>query len=148
LIDLRRAAASERGAVALEFALIAPVFLLLVLGTMVFAIYFATVVAVVHGSAEGARASVAGLDATERTNLAKARVTDIFTGYQPLLDPAKATTDAGAGTQAGTFKVKVSYPLAGFNFGGFYSLMNFVTGGSATQPTTVSNTVTVANGGY
>lgn len=145
---LRRAAADERGAVALEFALVAPAFLLLVLATMVFAIYFATVVAVVHGSAEGARASVGGLDATDRAALARARVTDIFTAYQPLLNPARVTTTAEAGTTPGTFKVKVSYPLSDFEFGGFYRLMSFVTGGGPAAPTTISNTVTVANGGY
>ena len=133
---------------ALEFALIAPFFLLVALGAMVFALYFAAAVAVAHSAAEGARASVLGLDNTERGNFARARVTAIFQGYQPLLDSAQATVTAEAGSTAGTYKVQVSYPLTAIGLGGFTTFMNAVTGSAATAPTTVSRTVTVANGGY
>lgn len=140
--------ARDEGVVALEFALIAPVFLVLVLGTMVFAIYFATAVAVTHAAGEGARASIAGLDATDRASLAQARVSQVFAAYAPLLDATKATVTPAAGATAGTFQVRVSYPLNDFGFGGFYALLALVTGDASAAPTSISNTVIVANGGY
>lgn len=138
----------DDGAVALEFALIAPFFLLVALGAMVFALYFAATVAVVHSAAEGARASVVGLDAAERENLAKARVSTIFQSYRPLLDPTQATVTTQAGSTAGTFQVRVSYPLTALGLGGFWSFLNKVTGSSTTAPANVARTVIVANGGY
>lgn len=138
-----------KGAVAVEFALVAPVFLLLVLGTMVFAIYFATFVAVIHGASEGARASIGGLSNAERATLARNRVTFLFEGYRPLLDPARATVSTRA-TTSGTpsYRVSVSYPVSDFGFDWFFGFMNAVGGTSQNAPTTVSYAVTVANGGY
>jgi Flp pilus assembly protein TadG len=145
----KRLAASE-GAVALEFALVAPLFLLLLFGTMIFAIYFATFVAVIHGAAEGARASIGGFSDVERGQLARARVTTLLEGYEPLLNPARATvtTQAATSGSAPAYKVSVSYPVSDFGFGWFYGFMNAVGGGAQSAPQTVSYSVTVANGGY
>ena len=135
----------------MEFALVAPLFLLLVFGTMIFAIYFATFVAVIHGAAEGARASIAGLSNTEREQLARARVQAVFAAYRPLLDPARSTVTA-QGVTAGaspSYRVAVAYPVSDFGFDWFYSFMNAVSGGGTqVAPRTVSYSVTVANGGY
>ncbi len=143
---------STDGAVAIEFALVAPLFLLLVLGTMVFAIYFATFVAVIQGAAEGARASIGGMNDAERDQLARARVQILFQGYQPLLNPMRTTVNttpiAGGGTAAPSYRVRVSYPISDFGFGFFYNFLNAVGGGSQAAPQTVSYSVTVANGGY
>jgi Flp pilus assembly protein TadG len=132
-----------------EFALVAPLFLLLVFGTMVFSLYFATFVAVIQASSEGARASIGGLTNAERNTLARAQVTALLTSYQPLLNPTRATvttTPVTAGTTP-SYRVSVSYPISDFGFGFFYSFLNSF-GGRATAPTTVSYSVTVANGGY
>jgi Flp pilus assembly protein TadG len=144
----RRLVAAD-GAVALEFALVAPLFLLLVFGTMIFAIYFATFVAVIHGSAEGARASIGGSTDAERNQLARQRVSALLTGYQPLLNPARATVTTQMVTTGGRpgYRVAVAYPVSEFGFGWFYGLIASV-GGNGTAPTTVSYAVTVANGGY
>lgn len=141
---------STDGAVALEFALVAPLFLLLVFGTMIFAIYFATFVAVIHGSAEGARASIGGFTDAERAQLARARVTDLLTSYQPLLDPARATvtTDPAASGGRPAYRVAVTYPVSDFGFGWFHAFLNAVGGSGQSAPQTVSYSVTVANGGY
>lgn len=145
----RKLAASD-GAVALEFALVAPFFLLLVFGTMIFALYFATFVAVIHGAAEGARASIGGFTDAERGQLARARVAALFDGYQPLLDPARATVTTQPAAPGGVsgYRVAVAYPVGDFGFGWFFSFMNGIGGGSASAPLTVSYAVTVANGGY
>lgn len=146
---LRRRLAASEGAVALEFALVAPLFLLLVFGTMIFAIYFATFVAVIHGSAEGARASIGGFTDAERSQLARDRVMALLTGYQPLLNPARATVTVQPALSGGRpgYRVSVAYPVSEFGFGWFYRLIASV-GGNGNAPTTVSYAVTVANGGY
>ena len=148
-LHLSRLRASRRGAVAVEFALVAPVFLLLVFGTMVFALYFATFAAVIQGASEGARASVGGLTGAERDQLARARVRDLLGGYRPLLDPDRATveTQALAGAMP-SYRVSVSYPVGDFGFGWFYGFLGALGDGSAQAPQTVSYSVTVANGGY
>ncbi len=146
---VKRLSASD-GMVALEFALIAPLFLLLVFGTMIFALYFATFVAVIHGSAEGARATIGGATDAERSQLARARVTALLTGYQPLLNPARATVTTQATVSDGrpAYRVSVAYPVSDFGFGWFYGLVNSVGGDGQSAPATVSYAVTVANGGY
>lgn len=145
----KRLSATE-GAVALEFALVAPLFLLLVFGTMIFALYFATFVAVIHGSAEGARASIGGFTDAERSQLARNRVATLLTGYQPLLSPARATVTTQAVTSGGrpAYRVAVAYPIGDFGFGWFYTFLNSVGGDGQSAPQTVSYSVTVANGGY
>jgi len=138
---------SDEGAVAVEFALVVPLFLLLIFGTMVFAFYFATYVAVIHGANEGARASVGGINDAERGTLAAARVRYVFSGYTPLLDPLHAVIATQPGA-TGYYKVTVSYPISEFGFGVFYTLLGAVSGQPTTAPTTVGYSVIVANGGY
>ena len=141
---------STRGVVAVEFALVAPLFLLLVLGTMVFALYFATFVAVIQGASEGARASIGGMTDAERGQLASNQVRALLTAYRPLLDPARATVTSRAVTAGTTpgYRVSVSYPVSDFGFDWFYGFLNAVGGGGQAAPQTVSYSVTVANGGY
>lgn len=140
---------SDTGVVALEFALIVPLFLLLIFATMVFALYFATFVAVIHSANEGARASIGGISDTERGQLAAARIQLIFSSYSPLLNPAHAIVTT-SGTAGATFKVTVKYPISEFapNFAPYYALFASVSGRQAVRPTTVGYSVTVANGGY
>ncbi|WP_162987086.1 TadE/TadG family type IV pilus assembly protein [Sphingomonas paeninsulae] len=138
---------SDAGVVALEFALIVPFFLLLIFGTMVFALYFATFVAVIHGANEGARASVGGISDVERGQLAVARVQYIFTAYSPLLKPALVNVQTQA-VPGAMFKVTVQYPLNDFKFGAFYNLLTAVGKGNAAQPQKIGYSVTIANGGY
>lgn len=116
---------------------------------MVFALYFATVVAVSHAAAEGARASVRGVTTATRSALARARVQTIMTSYSPLLNAQRVTVTPAVGApDATTFRVTVAYPVSDFNFQSFYALLNFVTGGASAAPTTISRTVTIGNGGY
>jgi Flp pilus assembly protein TadG len=140
---------SEAGAVALEFAMVVPLFLVLIFATMVFALYFATFVAVIHGANEGARASVAGMSDGERGTLALARVTSVFVGYSPLLNPAHVAVQ-GTAPVAGMFQVTVSYPLSDFDFGAFYALFATAApnGAAIAKPAKVTYSVTIADGGY
>src|SRR3546814_11537842 len=72
------------GVAAIEFALIAPIFLILMFGIVVYGFYFGTCIALAHAASEGARASVAGITAGERANFAEAQVRAIFARYAPL----------------------------------------------------------------
>lgn len=64
----------ERGASAVEFAIIAPVFLFLIAGMLAYGIYFGAAHTVQQAAANAARASVAGIDEEERRELATASV--------------------------------------------------------------------------
>lgn len=109
---------SDSGMAAVEFALIAPLFLALVFGIIGYGIYFGAWIAVRHASAEGARASVAGLSAVERDTLARAMVEAVFTGYAPVFQWSEVvvTTRAGvAGEEScdNCFEIQVTYNLSG-----------------------------------
>lgn len=78
------------GASAVEFALLAPVFLLLVLGAICYGIYFGAAHSVQQLAADAARAAVAGLDPDERVALATAFVAANGGSYG-LIDPEKLT---------------------------------------------------------
>ncbi|MEQ9506338.1 MAG: pilus assembly protein [Hyphomonas sp.] len=64
----------ERGTSAVEFAIIAPVFLFLIVSMLAYGIYFGAAHTVQQAAANAARASVAGLDEKERSELATASV--------------------------------------------------------------------------
>jgi Flp pilus assembly protein TadG len=135
-------ARGEEGVAAVEFALIAPLFLMLVFGIMIYGIYYTVWIAVTEAATEGARASVAGLTTAERESLATAMVQNIFASYAPMLTlPAGQPTFPSTGGNAGLFKVSVTYDISGFGFNSLAGLL----------PVPLSNpsaTVTVSNGGY
>lgn len=70
---------------ALEFALVSPALLMIMIGILVFGLYFGSFIAVTNAAAEGARASVAGLNDTERGTLATQAATTTFASYAPFL---------------------------------------------------------------
>jgi len=83
-----------RGVAALEFAIIAPVFLLILLGIAAYGIYFSAVSSLQELTADAARASVAGLSATERATIVTNYVTDSSPQYQLLQGHAITVTTA------------------------------------------------------
>lgn len=98
-----------RGVAAVEFAIVAPVFIFLLLGMTAYGIYFSAVHSVQQLAADTARAAIAGLDATERNQLAQDYVT-VNASHYVLLDPAALSvvvTDSAA--DPNQFEVAVSY---------------------------------------
>jgi Flp pilus assembly protein TadG len=139
----------DSGIVALEFALTAPLIILVVLGAMAFAIHFAIVVALIHAASEGARASISGLSDADRQTAAQARVQQIFTSYGGILSANKAGVSTQAGSIAGTYQVTVTYtPGATDVMNTFNSFCSFVNRQCSAASGVVSYTATVANGGY
>lgn len=130
------------GATAIEFALLLPVFLMLVFGIIVYGLYFATSIAVTYAASEGARASEAGLSDGERESLAAAAADAVIADYAPLLTLSSATITAGpeAGND-GLFQVTVAYDFHSFGLGGLGALLPIPT----TNP---SASVVVSHGGY
>lgn len=94
------------GAAAVEFALVIPIFLLMIAGIIFYGLYFSTANAVQQIAAEAARATVAGLSVAERKQLGQARAA-AQVGLNPLLDPTKMTVTVAENTDG--VKVTVRY---------------------------------------
>jgi Flp pilus assembly protein TadG len=138
---IARLAPCTRGASAVEFAIIAPLFLALVFGIVVYGSYLAIANGVQQLAAEAARSSVAGLTNTERASLAQSYVTSNAGAY-PLIEPARVTVNAAASpSNANIFVVTVSYD-ASDSF--IYSLPAFV----PAPPPAISRSATIPYGGY
>jgi Flp pilus assembly protein TadG len=80
----------ERGASALEFALVAPIFCILLLGITSWGGYLWMSHSLQQLVNDSARAAVGGLDATERSSLAQAALTGEIKAFA-FIDPAAAT---------------------------------------------------------
>ena len=133
---------SAEGAAAVEFAIVMPLFLMMVIGVVVFGIYFAGLIAVTNAAAEGARASVAGLTTTERQTLATTAATTAFASYAPFLTQSYMTVQAQESTaNPGQFQVAVSYDFSHYGITAFTSWVPI----PVTRP---SVTVSVADAGY
>jgi Flp pilus assembly protein TadG len=101
--------AQQCGVSAVEFALIAPVFIVLLMGIVGYGAYFAMIHSVQQLSAEAARASVAGLSDVERATLARAYISASTNSY-PFLAPSRLKVDAAPASDApDVFVVNVSY---------------------------------------
>lgn len=126
-----------RAVAAVEFAFVAPVFLLIVAGIVVYGMYFTIQVAVTEAAAEGARLSVAGLSTAERVTLANQGASAVINSYTPMLNVKSATITAAQNSgNALLFTVTVSYPYTNF-----FPIM-------VPLASTPSAAITVSNGGY
>ena len=115
----RRFRDHDSGTSAVEFALISPIFIVLLLGIICFSAVLSTYNAVQQIAAEAARAALPGLSAAEQSQLAQNYVTSVIGNYG-LLDPSKLTVSTSA--QATTFTVTATYNMSGSFFmtlGGF-----------------------------
>jgi Flp pilus assembly protein TadG len=100
--------ASERGAVAVEFALLAPVLILLVLGIMEFGRAYNAQVSLTNAAREGVRVmSIANDQSAARTAAKNAAVT-----LNPKLADANFTFSATSCTSGAQMSVTVKYTLS------------------------------------
>jgi Flp pilus assembly protein TadG len=102
-----------RAASAVEFAFIAPVFLILLFGIIAFGSYLALVHGVQQLTAEAARASIAGLSDAERLSLAQNNITSNVGSYPMLAADRLTVQSAATDATTGTFKVTVQYDASG-----------------------------------
>jgi Flp pilus assembly protein TadG len=130
----------RRGATAVEFAMILPIFLTLVFGIVVFGSYLAMVHGVQQLAAEAARSSIAGLSDSERSSLAASYVTANVGSY-PLIVAGNVTVNAATSTtNPNVFIVSVSYNASGT----FIYSLPFV----PSPPSTIVRTAAIPYGGF
>lgn len=99
----------RRGATAVEFAMVLPLFLTMVFGIVVFGSYLAVVHGVQQLAAEAARSSVAGMTESERGSLASTYVSANANTY-PLIDASHLSVNAATSpANANVFVVTVNY---------------------------------------
>jgi Flp pilus assembly protein TadG len=99
----------RRGAAAVEFAMLLPVFLVLVFGIVVFGSYLTMVHGVQQLAAEAARSSVAGMTDQERSSIASSYVT-ANVGTYPLIVANNVSVNAATSpADPNVFVVTVSY---------------------------------------
>jgi len=80
---------NKRGVAAVEFALIAPVFIALVMGTITYGSYFLAAHTIQQVANDSARASIAGMDDDERRTIVQATVDTQMAGYPFLKGQVK-----------------------------------------------------------
>jgi Flp pilus assembly protein TadG len=133
---------SNEGVAAVEFAIVAPVFLVILFGIVVYGIYFATWIAVTEAASEGARAAVAGLSTAERISLATTQVQNFIGYYSPMLNINNATILAqqAPGSSGGAFQVTITYDFSSYGLSTLSTLLPIPSGNP-------SVTITVSNGG-
>lgn len=101
------------GSTAVEFALLVPLYLLLILGMTAYGIYFGAAHSVQQLSADAARTAVAGIDAQERQDLARRFIANNAGGYM-FIDAAKLTVEVGdSSSDPSQFDVTLRYDATG-----------------------------------
>jgi Flp pilus assembly protein TadG len=131
---------AEEGAVAVEFALVLTVLMMLLLGILSFGLQFGTRILAVQAASEGARAAVAGLSDAERQSLAAAAITATLDSYGGIAT-ARTVSVAVAGSPTSSVRVSVTLDLSRFQLSRFARLVPVMT----SQPTAV---VTARVGGF
>ena len=101
--------ADTGAATAVEFAMLAPLFILLMLGMVAYGIYFGASHSVQQIAADAARTAIAGESASERRTLVQAFVA-ANAGAYPFVDPRRLTIDArDSAADPNQFDVSVRY---------------------------------------
>lgn len=109
----RRFCDDSTGAVAVEFVLLAPILFALILGIITLGFYMGVSHSVHQLAAGAARASVAGLDETERRDIANTYLAEGATRYPLLKDDALTTSLDYSADAMGSITVNVTYAAAG-----------------------------------
>lgn len=137
----RRAARDCSGASALEFAVVLPVLLLLLVGMLSYGLYIAVGHSAAQLAADAARASVAGLDDSERASIVQSTVASSKSAY-PLLRPDHVTVKAAPLASDPTeFQVTISYDASELPI---WSLGHLV----PLPPRTIQRVAVIKRGGY
>lgn len=111
-LNLKAFRSSISGSSAVEFALLAPVFLLLVFGALAYGIYFGAAHSVQQLAADAARAAVAGLSHTERSVLAQRFIAANGPSYMLIDAERLAISAVPSPADPDQFLVIVSYDAA------------------------------------
>lgn len=144
-VSARRSAsyflANKRGTAAVEFALVLPVLLTVLIGIVAYSIYFGAAHSTAQIAADAARASVAGLSDAERSSLALQQVKATAASY-PLLKPAGLSASATPLPDDPTsFQVTVAYDARDLPIWGAATFLPL-------PAQTITRTAVIKRGGY
>lgn len=110
------------GAAAVEFAIIAPIFIFLFMGLIAYGIYFGAMHSLQQLSADAARISIAGLDREERELLVQSFLDEHAGGYM-FMDPGKLQVEVGDSLEGTQFTVTLRYDAGDLPIWGLFDLM-------------------------
>lgn len=100
---------NRHGASAVEFAIVFPLFIITIMTMIGYGIYISAATSVQQISADAARASIAGLDPSERQRLAELFVASAVTD-RAFIDPVKVTvTVTESPVVSGQISVQIDY---------------------------------------
>jgi len=109
-----------RAATAIEFAILSPIFLMLLLGMIAYGIYFGASHSLQQLAADAARIAMSGLSSTERNALATDFITRNGAGYA-FINPERLTVEARDSTADGSqFVVSLSYDASDLPIWGLF----------------------------
>jgi Flp pilus assembly protein TadG len=108
-----RAGRNEAGAAAIEFAMVASTFFVLIFGILIYGSYFASLSLVNHIAFEAARAAVSGLSDDERSTLAQARAAALVQSYDGFLN-GESVEVSSAELGNGIYAVTVTHEFDAF----------------------------------
>ena len=91
----------DRGSVAIEFAFVGAVFLVILFGIVSYGFQFATRIALSYAVTEGGRAAVGGLDSAQRQLYATNAINNTLNAYSPFVEGTSANGD--------TLKIGIDY---------------------------------------
>ena len=110
------------GASAIEFAITAPLFLMILFGILVYGYYFASLSVINHIAYESARATIAGLTDDERSTLAHERADALIAAFGSMIDADAVTVDADPDSD-GIYAVTVHYEFTGLEMFGASTIL-------------------------
>lgn len=120
LSRLHRLAADASGTAAVEFAILCPVYLFLIMGMTAYGVYFGATHSVQQISADAARAAIPGISAAERVALAQGFVERNGHRYA-FIDPARLSVEVGDSAAGdGQFDVTVRYDASDLPIWGLF----------------------------
>jgi Flp pilus assembly protein TadG len=108
-ISRRHFRTNVSGTSAVEFALLSPIFILLLLGMVAYGIYFGASNSIQQIAADAARTALAGVNQTERQTLVASFLSNNASGY-PFVDSTKLSYQANDSVADGSeFVVSIQY---------------------------------------
>ncbi len=113
---------AQDGVSAVEFALVAPAFVMMLTGLIAYGIYFGASHSVQQLAADAARASVQGMSTAERRSIAESQVTASAMSY-PLLHPERLSVTAAPADDPNLFEVRVTYDASHLAIWAFEGLL-------------------------
>lgn len=130
------------GSAAVEFAFVAPILIVLLLGILAFGFQFAANIAATQAASEGARAAAAGLTSAERQMLASSAAIAVLTSYGGLAAPPRGSVPTPV-VNTETVTVTVTIDLTGYGIRALPLVSSMLP-----MPTTATATVTTRIGSF